>query len=538
MLSRWPIKYKLAVDAALLVMILALLAASGFRGAYAYRGLARSVSRRAAELPIAGDLQRDVSELRVTLIRSSLLRHPSEGLLEAPIHARMLPEVFRSQFFKVRDTLARYEDRLESVDPADLAIGDREQERAAVARIKATLVRIEQLNQNDEWMLDEIRVDQIDQELDTLGQQTSDLPSYLQQRMHDFAGQVRTRYRAWIVLTWVCSGLAVLTLIVLGRSFFVWILDPLRTLIQGSKKVAAGDYDHRTYLRSRDEMADLAGALNAMTQNFQEIRDDLNGQVRQRTREIVRSERLASVGFLAAGVAHEINNPLASIAICAESLQERVQEIFQRDDALSDDQHDPEVTILRDYLRMIQDEAFRCKQITERLLDFSRMGDLEKHDTDLVQLVRDVIEIVSHVGSYKQKKIEFATDDVVLAPVNPQEIKQVVLNLLTNSLDSLDAGGTVWVELRSRGESVELIVRDDGCGMTEETRKHIFEPFFTRRRDGSGTGLGLSITYRIVADHGGQIEGESDGPGRGSRFSVTLPAIDDATVANGRFQAA
>ena len=134
--------------------------------------------------------------------------------------------------------------------------------------------------------------------------------------------------------------------------------------------------------------------------------------------------------------------------------------------------------------------------------------------------------------------LERTPDDVVLAPVNPQEIKQVVLNLLTNSLDSLDAGGTVWVELRSRGESVELIVRDDGCGMTEETRKHIFEPFFTRRRDGSGTGLGLSITYRIVADHGGRIEGESDGPGRGSRFSVTLPAIDDATVANGRFQAA
>lgn len=538
MLSRWPIKYKLAVDAALLILILILLAASGFRGAYAYRGLARSVSRRASELPVASALQRDVSDLRVTLIRSRLLRHPAEGMVEAPIFSQMLPEEFRSQFFKVQDTLARYEDRLGSVDPADLAIGDREQERAAVARIKGTLARIEKLNQKKEWMLDEGRVGQIDQELDTLAQQTSDLPSYLQQRMHDFAGQVRTQYRTWIVITWVCSILAILTLIVLGRSFFVWILDPLRMLIRGSKKVADGDYDHRTHLRSRDEMADLAGALNAMTQNFQEIRDDLHGQVQQRTKEIVQSERLASVGFLAAGVAHEINNPLASIAICAESLQDRVREILQADDALSDCDHDPEVSVLRDYLRMIQDEAFRCKQITERLLDFSRMGDLEKHDTDLVQLVRDVIEIVSHVGTYKQKSMELAADDVVLAPVNPQEMKQVVLNLLTNSLDSLDAGGTVWVELRNRGESIELIVRDDGCGMSDETRKHLFEPFFTRRRDGSGTGLGLSITYRIIADHGGRIEGQSTGPGRGSKFIVVLPAGDGAMEMTRRVQAA
>ena len=97
--------------------------------------------------------------------------------------------------------------------------------------------------------------------------------------------------------------------------------------------------------------------------------------------------------------------------------------------------------------------------------------------------------------------------------MNAQEIKQVVLNLITNALDSLDAGGTVWVSLARSGPWAELIVRDNGCGMTDEVLRHLFEPFFTRRRDGSGTGLGLSITYRIVTDHGGAIEPESCRPG-------------------------
>lgn len=130
---------------------------------------------------------------------------------------------------------------------------------------------------------------------------------------------------------------------------------------------------------------------------------------------------------------------------------------------------------------------------------------MEKQDTDLGQLVEGVIEMVRHLGTYRQKKIEFTCLEYVTAPINPQEIKQVVLNLITNALDSLDPGGTVNVTLARSGPWAELVVRDNGCGMSQEVLRHLFEPFFTRRRDGSGTGLGLSITYRIVADHGGTI---------------------------------
>jgi signal transduction histidine kinase len=256
-----------------------------------------------------------------------------------------------------------------------------------------------------------------------------------------------------------------------------------------------------------------------MTARFQEIRDDLDCQVRERTKQVVRSEQMASVGFLAAGVAHEINNPLASIVMCSESLEGRLTQLL----ADLGEAHAAERDVARSYLDMIQKEAFRCKQITEKLLDFSRKGDPERHNTDLRELVSGVIEMVCHLGKHKQKNVRLEDGPPVIAEISPQEIKQVMLNLITNAMDSLDAGGDVVVRVAAVGADGQIIVEDNGCGMTEEVIRHLFEPFFTRRRNGQGTGLGLSITYRIVEEHHGQIAAESGGPGQGSKFTVTLP---------------
>jgi len=277
-------------------------------------------------------------------------------------------------------------------------------------------------------------------------------------------------------------------------------------------------------------MAELAGAMNAMTARFRAIRDDLDHQVRERTKQVVRGEQLASVGFLAAGVAHEINNPLASIAISAESLESRFAEILDKDD--------PRHDVIDRYLRMIQSEAFRCKGITEKLLDFSRIGPTHRQNTDLSDLVQGVIEMVGHVGKYQEKHIEFDSAEAIVAPVNPQEIKQVVLNLLCNALDSLDEDGAVRVGIGKRDGFAELTFRDDGCGMEPHVLKHVFEPSFTRCKSGQGTGLGLSITHRIVADHGGEVHAESPGPGQGSTFQVRLPLIEKAKETEDQYQAA
>jgi signal transduction histidine kinase len=138
-------------------------------------------------------------------------------------------------------------------------------------------------------------------------------------------------------------------------------------------------------------------------------------------------------------------------------------------------------------------------------------------------LVADVAEMLRHVGRFAGRAIEIEEGADVLVMVNPQEIKQVVLNLLVNALDSIDEKGKVRVAAKRSGGEAVLTFTDDGCGMTEEVQEHLFEPFFTRRKTGQGTGLGLSIVHRIVTDHGGRIQAASDGPGSGATFRVTLP---------------
>ncbi len=137
-----------------------------------------------------------------------------------------------------------------------------------------------------------------------------------------------------------------------------------------------------------------------------------------------------------------------------------------------------------------------------------------------------------------EERLELIAGPPVIADVNAQEIKQVVLNLITNGLESLDVGGAVRVSVERDAVAARVIIEDDGCGMSDEVRKHLFEPFFTRRRSGQGTGLGLSITHRIVEEHRGRIDATSDGPGRGSRFVVTLPASSANKETHHRYQAA
>jgi two-component system, NtrC family, sensor kinase len=542
MLARWPIKYKLLLGVAILVLIVALLSFSGFRGVYAYRQLARSISQRAAEFPKSGTLIKHADALR--FITSQALSYPR--LIDDPVYDASIREEFRDNLRQFKEALREYKrllaenHLLEDDDHHDGRIGDLRNERETVAKIEQTLSRIASLDNDDkEWILrQQPHLQTLVPELKRLHDLTNDLPSYLHTRMKDLQGDVRIEYRTWIVLAWVSSILALVMLALLCAYFHVWVFRPLRVLIRGSRRVAADDFEYRIILDSNDEMAELAHAMNAMTARFREIRDDLNHQVRQRTKEVVRREQLASVGFLAAGVAHEINNPLASIAWAAEALESRLEGTLEDMSAAVSSDQQAQFELFRSYLRRIQEEAFRCKDITERLLDFSRMGNVDRQPTDLCQLVEGVVEMIQHLGKYKDKRIECRCGKPVVAPVHPQEMKQVVLNLLTNALDSVGQGGLVQLEVASCDDRAVLTIRDDGCGMTDEVKEHLYEPFFTRRPDGQGTGLGLSITYRILQDHRGTIDAESDGPGCGSLFRVTLPLVHHEKKLERKYQAA
>jgi len=325
----------------------------------------------------------------------------------------------------------------------------------------------------------------------------------------------------------VTSIVAAVMFIVLTYYVYQWVVVPIQQLQRGACRVAAGDFDYRLQLATNDEISTLADAFNHMTERFQSVTEDLDKQVQQQTKQLVQSARLAGVGFLAAGVAHEINNPLHAIATAAEGLEFRLLgqlgELEETDRA-----------VIKEYLTMMQSEAGRCREITERLLDFARGKESERNQYDITAIVGETVNVLEHVGKFRDRSIRFETETPHYAHVNGSEIKQVVLNLLANALEATEPGGEVSIDIRETPDAVEVTCRDNGCGMTPDVLAHIFDPFFTTKQSkssGKGTGLGLSISYRIVQDHQGALEALSDGPGEGSTFRLRLPKAESSARA-------
>jgi len=515
LLSKWPIRGKLLIGLALLLVIVCTLSWGGLQGLYAYRALVVNLHTRVdSELPLANDFSQRLSDLREAFGNT----HEEQVVNPAALVAARAD--FGRKLEALEGTFDQYRAQLTDHSP----------HAQTVQEIAQALSEIAIVQKSGDWTADPPARERLNSELRDLQRLAGKMPLHLKGVIVQMADEARAEYRKAINITWITSVAAAVMLVLFVRLFYQWIFRPLKVLIKGSRRVASGQFQYRIKLESNDEMSELAAAMNDMTARFQAIRDDLDRQVQVRTKQVVRSEQLASVGFLAAGVAHEINNPLASIALCAESLEGRFGELAPADD----DQY----AVIKHYLRMIQDEAFRCKDITERLLDFSRIGDVKRHTADLRELVQGVIEMVGHLGKYNEKHLELAPGEPLFAMVNSQEIKQVLLNLMTNGLDSLDPGGLVRVELNQRDGQAEITISDNGCGMTAEVLEQLFEPFFTRRRGGQGTGLGLSIVYRIIADHDGSIDVHSDGPGRGSIFRVRFPLAVAKKEKNDRYQIA
>ena len=534
LISKSTIRKKLLVSMLVLGIVVAVLGYSSFRGVYAYRDLVTTLSSRASEMPLTTELTRSIDELR-NGFQNVDIREPMEFSLPNPNHFDSLKSQrhFSEKLHHVHVVLALYKSRLEKLNVDDSFLSDLSDEFEKSAEIAELLGTISIRHQD---LLESGSVShtiQQLQDLERLSKLAHILPTFFSNRMASFRNDVRSGYRTWIALAWSSATLAAFLLIGLIAYARIAVIKPFKELLAGSRRVASGDFAHRIHIESRDELSELADAINLGAASFLSIQRDLNEQVRERSQEVIRNEQLASVGFLAAGVAHEINNPLASIAWSAEALESRLHRILHPVESQNEgtpEQSAPgfDLDTLRTYLRRIQDEAFRCKGITERLLDFSRLGtEQRKQSIDMNEIVGDVVDMVRHLGQFRTQKIEFQPRPMpMIAWASPQEMKQVVLNLLTNSLESLDpqrSDGCVGITLEALQDSVRLVIEDNGCGMTEEVLQHLFEPFFTRRRDGRGTGLGLPITSRIIADHGGRITPKSQGINCGTRFEVILP---------------
>jgi two-component system NtrC family sensor kinase len=252
------------------------------------------------------------------------------------------------------------------------------------------------------------------------------------------------------------------------------------------------------------------------------VGEDITARV-EANRAVARTEKLAAVGRLAAGVVHEINNPLATIAACAEALETRVKEgAFGESKGVDD---------LREYLALIRGEAFRCKSITNGLLDFSRNRAGQFAPVSLAQVIHSAARLLRHQrrGAARVEITTEVADD--LAPVSGDagQLQQAVIILAENGIDAMHDGGALKIGARNEGAlGVRVEVSDTGVGIAPEHVAKIFDPFFTTKEIGRGTGLGLAVCYGIVKEHGGHVAVDS-AVGRGTTFTLTLPALVDET---------
>jgi len=273
-----------------------------------------------------------------------------------------------------------------------------------------------------------------------------------------------------------------------------------------------------------------SNVIRLKTDQLVEARDNLEEKVFERTQEIKqtyerlqetqkrlsRSEKLAGIGTLASGVAHEINNPLASVAGCAEGLLNRMDSV---DFKSKDDKE-----VFPDYLKTIYDETYRCKAIISKLLDFSRRQVPVFGEVDMNVLVANVVKLVGRQKELEKLSIElnYSSKSVIIyGDVN--QLQQVFLNMILNAIDATADGGRIKITTIGVDNYAQIVFEDTGCGIAPDNLDKIFEPFFTTKSPGRGTGLGLSICYGIIEEHKGKIAVNSNGIGKGSSFTISLP---------------
>jgi signal transduction histidine kinase len=324
----------------------------------------------------------------------------------------------------------------------------------------------------------------------------------------------RKQHTLWLLAA--VAGGSMLASVVLALLQFRAVMRPLGALTAGVQRVAGAKFDPPIELHHADrEFTALASDFNQMSRQLESMYRELQQRVEAATRSLVQSERLAGVGMLAAGVAHEINNPLAIIT-------GRIELVLGQ----------PVDAATRSSLQIALDEAFQCKQIIDRLLTLSRGPSGRRTEVRLDQLASAVTTSVRDLPGAAKRTIKLAALEPVTIRADDGEIRQVLLNLLINAVQATAEDGTIEVSVQRSGSTAELTILDNGRGMEPGTLERLFEPFFsTRPGESRGTGLGLAITRAIVEAHGGTVEASSDGAGRGSRFVVRMPLAGTADAA-------
>jgi two-component system NtrC family sensor kinase len=331
-----------------------------------------------------------------------------------------------------------------------------------------------------------------------------------------------------------------LLLIALLSWFFVWqvVGRPVKTLQHGTEHLGNGNLGYQIEVHSEDEIGQLARSFNDMSTRLEsEHRENiawthtLEQRVEQKTRELKRAhehalhtEKMASIGKMAAVLAHEINNPLSGILTYAKLLHKWIDHengsLTRRKD-------------ICDSLELIASESRRCGDLVKNLLAFSRATPMNLQATDLNRVIEQSLRLVQHQLDLAAVQVQTQFDpDLPLVQCDGAQIEQVLLALMMNAIDAMPQGGNLWLTTKAAQErnQVQIVVRDDGTGIAPEILPQIFEPFLTTKETGHGVGLGLAISHSILERHNGKIEVQSE-LGRGTTFTVTVPWEAESTAA-------
>jgi len=319
------------------------------------------------------------------------------------------------------------------------------------------------------------------------------------------------------------AGLCVVFLLVMLYFLTTRITRPLQRMVVATEEIARGDLSHKVRVTSRDEIGSLACSFNLMTDHLREANEKLldwgrtlerkveerTGELRDIQSHLIQSEKLASIGKLAAGIAHEINNPLGAVLLYSHLILEDT----------------PKGQPHHENLKKIVKETTRCKDIVTGLLDFARPKEPQSQPTDIHDLLDRCLAFTEQQALFQNIRVE-----KVYQPSLPKivadagQLQQVFMNIIFNAAEAMDATGTLTLRTSydSAQDEVAVAIADTGHGIKEEDKKRLFEPFFTTKDVGKGTGLGLAISYGIIQRHHGTIEVQSEA-GRGATFTIRLP---------------
>ncbi len=311
-----------------------------------------------------------------------------------------------------------------------------------------------------------------------------------------------------IVLIFFC----ITVVVALGISFTNRITQPILQLTEGAKAIASGKLDHRILIVSQNEVGILAEEFNKMAIKLKESYSNLEQKVEERTSQLLRAERLAAVGELAAEVAHEINNPLGGLQNFASMMKNEPENIEQT----------------RKYANLMLEGLKRVEMIVKRLLTFSKSNTLTLLGKNINDIIRYALEFIEYrlepCNVYIHKKLNESLPPVL---ADSDQLSQVFINIMANALESMPGGGALTIKTdfcKKHDQCVTVQFNDSGCGIEQKNLDKIFEPFFTtKNKEGEkGLGLGLAISKRIIEDHHGEINIESKA-GEGTQFTICLP---------------